>query len=113
DALLGIPATDWSAEHLALAARSNARSEESAAERSRERARGTTPSLPLSAYAGVYADSLYGQVEVELYGGGLVLRYSPDYVADLEHWHHDTFRAVWRKAGYGRSFVHFPLDTRG
>lgn len=113
DALLGIPATDWSAEHLALAARSNARSEESAAERNRSRARNTRPSLPLADYAGTYADSLYGEVEVALEDGSLVLRYSPDYVADLEHWHHDTFRAAWRRAGFGHSFVTFPLDTRG
>jgi hypothetical protein len=113
DALLGIPETDWSAEHLALAARSNARSEEAEAERNRSRARGTRPSLPLADYAGTYADSLYGEVDVALEDGGLVLRYSTDYVADLEHWHHDTFRAAWRRAGFGHSFVTFPLDTRG
>jgi hypothetical protein len=46
-------------------------------------------------------------------GGGLVLRYSSEYVADLEHWHQDQFRANWRRPGAGRTFVRFHLDTRG
>jgi hypothetical protein len=41
-----------------------------------------------------------------------VLHYAPDYVADLEHWHHDTFRAVWRRPGFGTAFVTFALDAR-
>lgn len=113
DALLGVPETDWSAEHLALSARSAARSAERAAELEAARIPGTRPSLPLEAYAGTYADSLYGEVRVALEGEGLVLRYSTDYVADLEHWHQDVFRAAWRRAGFGHSFVTFQLDERG
>ncbi len=43
----------------------------------------------------VDADNLFGDVRVDLENGRLVLHYSPDYVADLEYWHYDTFRA-WR-----------------
>src|SRR5690606_15191295 len=113
DALLGVPETDWSAEYLALYERSRERGERRAAELEAERAEGTGPSLAASDYAGLYADSLYGEVRVEAGPYGLVLRYSPDYVADLEHWHHDTFRAVWRRDGFGRAFVTFTLDPRG
>jgi CubicO group peptidase (beta-lactamase class C family) len=113
DALLGLPATDWSAEYLALDERSAARSAESAAATKASRAERTRPSLPLEAYAGTYADSLYGEVSVEVEGGRLVLRYSPDYVADLEHWHHDTFRGTWRSRGFGSTFITFGLDARG
>lgn len=113
DALLGLPARDWSAEYLALARRSRERGEERAAELEASRVEGTRPSLPLEAYAGTYSDSLYGDVRIEREGSGLVLRYAePHYVADLEHWHHDTFRAVWRRPGFGRSFVTFTLDAR-
>jgi hypothetical protein len=42
-----------------------------------------------------------------------VLRYSPDYVADLEHWHHNTFRAHWRSTGFGHALVNFGLDSAG
>jgi hypothetical protein len=55
---------------------------------------------------------VYGDIVLEVEDGGLVLRYAPDYVADLERWHHDTFRAVWRRTGFGRAFVTFTLDSR-
>jgi hypothetical protein len=43
----------------------------------------------------------------------LVLRYAPEYVADLEHWHFDTFRGRWRSTGFGSALVTFGLDARG
>jgi hypothetical protein len=113
DLLLGLPETDWSGEYLALAERSAARSAEGAARTKASRADKTRPSVRLEEYAGTYADSLYGEVTVAVEGGRLVLRYSPDYVADLEHWHHDTFQGRWRSRGFGESFVTFGLDARG
>jgi hypothetical protein len=111
DALLGLPLTDWSAEYLALAERSAARTAEGSTKAAR--AEGTRPSVALAEYAGTYVDSLYGEVTVDLEDGRLVLRYSPDYVADLEHWHHDIFRGAWRSTGFGQTYVNFGLDTRG
>lgn len=113
DLLLGLPLRDWSGDYLALQARSDARSDERAREREAERVQGTRPSLPLEEYAGTYSDPLYGDVEVTLEDGGLVLRYAPEYVADLRHWHHDTFRGDWRSTGFGETFVTFQLDARG
>jgi hypothetical protein len=74
---------------------------------------GTSPSLPLDGYAGTWVSDLWGEITVTHEGDHLVLRYAPDFVADLEHWHHDIFRAVWRTPGDGRSFVTFTLDQRG
>ncbi|HLV26930.1 MAG TPA: DUF3471 domain-containing protein, partial [Gemmatimonadales bacterium] len=68
--------------------------------------------LQLQGYEGTYESELYGPAHISIEGGRLVLTYSPQYVADLEHWHHDTFRAVWRRPGAGRSFVTFTLDSR-
>lgn len=113
DAFLGIPATDWSEEYLALAERSAAAADRRAEELAASRVAGTSPSLPPDGYAGTFADSLFGEVQVALEDGELVLHYSPDYVADLEHWHYDTFRAAWRSAGFGRTFVTFSLDAGG
>ena len=70
------------------------------------------PSLPLSGYAGVYAHDVFGELHIEEEDGTLVLRYSPDYVADLEHWHDDVFRADWRRPGAGRPFLTFTIDER-
>jgi len=110
--LLGMPPVDWSAEMLAQTRRDNERSARSAQELDSARIEGTTPSVAPDAFAGTYLNDLYGEVQVTVEGGKLVLAYSPEYVGDLEHWHHDTFRAVWRPVGQGRSFVRFSLDER-
>ncbi len=112
DALLGAPATDWSARYLELAKRNRARSAERAQLLEASRLEGTSPSVPLHEYAGTYESDLWGELEVTQEGDHLVIHYSPDFVADLEHWHHDIFRGTWRRAGDGRSFVTFALDER-
>jgi CubicO group peptidase (beta-lactamase class C family) len=112
DALLDLPPRDWSAEYMELARRSEESSERQSREVEASRILNTRASLPVDAYAGTYSSSVYGDVQLTLEDGRLVLSYSPDYVADVEHWHHDTFRAVWRRAGYGRPFVTFSLDSR-
>ena len=110
DTLLGLPETDWSELYLERARRSSGGSStDTKAAGAEERG----PSLPLEAYVGTYADSLYGEVTVDLEDGRLVLRYSPDYVADLEHWQFDNFRGHWRSTGFGWTNVTFGLDARG
>jgi CubicO group peptidase (beta-lactamase class C family) len=113
DALLGLPARDWSAEYLELAARSEASSLRQAAEVDSARTAGTQPSLGQSGYAGTYQHPVFGDVAVGEESGRLVLRYAPEYVAELEHWHFDTFRGRWRSTGFGTAFVTFGLDARG
>lgn len=74
---------------------------------------GTAPSLSPDAYAGVYEDRMYGEAHVTLEGGGLVLRRHTQWVADLEHWHYDTFLATWRDRYLGESLVTFRLGSGG
>jgi CubicO group peptidase (beta-lactamase class C family) len=112
DAYLGMPPRDWSAEYLELARRGEERSATSVAELDQARLEGTTPTLPLAGYAGTYESDLYGELRIEVEGDGLVLHYSPEYVADLEHWHDDVFRARWRRPGAGRAFTTFTIDAR-
>jgi CubicO group peptidase (beta-lactamase class C family) len=107
DALLGIEPTDWSSEYLAIARRGGGSNAEDT------RVRGTTPSLPVDGYAGRYTSDVYGDLSLDVEGGALVLHYAPDYIADLEHWHHDTFRARWRRVGSGTAFITFSLDHQG
>jgi CubicO group peptidase (beta-lactamase class C family) len=113
DALLGLPTRDWSAEYMELARRSDESSERQIRQIEASRIPNARPSLAIEAYAGTYNGGVYGDMTLTLDDGRLVLSYSPDYVADVEHWHHDTFRAVWRRAGYGSPFVTFSLDSRG
>lgn len=112
DAYLGIEDSDW---HADLFARHQARKAQVQAERDAihaARERGTRPSAPLAAFAGAYEDALYADARVSLDGDRLVLTLwdDPLQVADLEHWHHDTFRAVWRNRAMREEFVWF---TRG
>ena len=107
DALLGVPPTDWSAEYLALSRRGQ---NTTPAAPGQGRIANTTPSLATADYAGRYTNELYGDIELVHENGRLVLRYAPDYIADMEHWHHDTFRARWRRIGYGTAMLTFTLD---
>jgi hypothetical protein len=113
DALMGLPARDWSGEYLASARRGDERSAAQARALEASRMPNTQPSLPLEQYAGRYSSDVFGDVTVAVENGKLMLRYSDDYTADLEHWHHDVFSAKWRRAGSGRSFANFALDSRG
>jgi CubicO group peptidase (beta-lactamase class C family) len=78
---------------------------------------GTAPSRPLAAYAGTYADSLYGALHVRVERGALVLQVGDDgEVADLTHWHLDTFLAAWRRPfqrAYFSARANFRLDADG
>jgi CubicO group peptidase (beta-lactamase class C family) len=112
DAALDLPFRDW---HTPILEGYRARYD--AVQRQREeihaaRQQGTAPSVPLAAFAGRYHDDLYAEAEVLLEDGRLVLRLwdDPSQMADLEHWHHDTFRAVWRNRAMREEFVWF---TRG
>ena len=112
DRYLGLDDRDWhGATHGAfLRQRSAALAIRDSIHGAREE--GTRPSVPLQAFAGEYYDPLYADARVTLEGGALVLTFwdDPDMVADLEHWHHDTFRAVWRNRSIREEFVRF---TRG
>jgi CubicO group peptidase (beta-lactamase class C family) len=107
------PPKDWSAVLLA----STQAAQERAAEERRKvvaaRVQGTAPSLALDRYAGVYADSLYGEIRIEKQGSGLVATFGAFYTGDLAHWHFDTFEVAWRDPVLGRATVTFALDARG
>lgn len=113
DAYLGAREPDWEAVYLADAAESEERAEERRQEVEDAHVEGTSPSLALEDYVGTYTDRLYGDAVVRMEDGHLVLEVGPSYVGDLEHWHYDTFRAVWRDRYLGRAFVTFQLDERG
>jgi hypothetical protein len=58
-------------------------------------------------------DSLYGEMTVVEEGAHLVLRFGDWATADLQHWHYDTFRAVWRDREFGTDFATFVTDVDG
>jgi len=115
DQCLGLPPRDWAAENWKrLVERENDQIQEFRKLES-QRHLGTQPSLALAEFAGHYLNDLYGTVEVVNHNNQLQLKLtaSPTYVADLVHWHHDTFRAIWRDPVAETSFITFSLNARG
>lgn len=113
DAYLGAPERDWSRELLEAAEKARRRAEERERKVREGRIPGTSPSLPLERYEGVYVDSLYGEMRVERGNGGLLLRFASAFRAELMHWHGDTFQARWRLPGAPESFVTFRVSPAG
>lgn len=107
------PPRDWNAELRELYADIRVTAEERRARVEAERIEGTTPSLTLDRYVGVYSDSLYGEVRVSMGDSGLRLYYGPGLQGPLSHWNYDTFRVQWDAAWRGRAFVSFVLTRAG
>ena len=118
DVFLGGPKRDWSREYLArtAAAKQAAAKEDEA--RIAARVPNTKPSLDLSGYAGTYNAKVYGDASVTVENGRLVMRFSRSagMVADLEHFHYDTFRLKWRPSvsyNFRPGFLTFTIDGQG
>ncbi len=118
DTFVNAPKRDWSAEYLQRSKTSKANAEKERAKIEASRVKNTKPSLNLSGYAGTYSGALYGDVEIKEENGKLVMRMipSPNFVADLEHWHYDTFQIKWRPSvayNFPKGFVTFTIDKTG
>jgi hypothetical protein len=113
DLFLGAPSRDWSRISLIEKASFDSIDAKDRREAEAKRVKGTRPSLSLDGYTGVYADSLYGTAQVRVENGHLVLDLAPKMVGDMEHWHYDTFKVVWRDHRDGTNLVTFALDMDG
>jgi CubicO group peptidase (beta-lactamase class C family) len=106
-------ARDWNAEMRRVTDSLLVRAREAQKKREAERVANTKPSLPLAQYAGVYADSMYGEIRVRADSGKFRIDRGPAFQGELEHWHFDTFRARWASRSLGTSFVTFRLNAQG
>lgn len=79
------------------------------------RVKNTKTSLNLDAYIGTYESKAYGKIEVKRIGNELKIQFwnSDDLEAKLEHWHFDTFRAVWKNRAQREEFMQFHLGKNG
>lgn len=107
------PRRDWSAELQRLYAKLGREAERRAAEAEAKRILGTSPTLSLDRYTGVYEDRLYGKIEMIGDANGLRLRYGPGLRGALHHWNYDVFRVHWDAAWRGKALVQFALGTGG
>jgi CubicO group peptidase (beta-lactamase class C family) len=111
-----IPPFDWVGAFVKMGARRD--SAVAAAERRAAATRDSLshPSRPLAVYAGAYTDPWYGDVDISLEGGHLVLRFSktPSLVGELIHWQYDTFVARWNDRELrADAYVTFALNPDG
>lgn len=99
DAYLGGPDRDWSGEALVREREGKERAKATREKEAKSKVADTKPSFPLTSYAGTYGGPFYGNAEVKEENGKLVLRLlpNPEFVADLAHWHFDTFEIQWRQ----------------
>ena len=118
DVFVGAPKRDWSAEALEQTKRNKTAASEEDKKVDAARVANTKPTLALKDYVGSYSDDLYGAVNIAEESGRLVMRFShsPNFVADIEHWHYDTFQIKWRPSvsyNFPRGFVTFTIDKNG
>ena len=113
DLQLERPMKDWSARMRASYDSTLTRT--LAAQKANEAAHvlGTEPTLPLSAYAGTYADSGYGTVKITEDNGTLSFAFGSTWKAPLTHWHYDTFRLKLDTPVLPAAPVQFRLDPSG
>ena len=117
DDLLGAPRprTDWVAAYAEADRLDRARADSTVRAGQAVRDSVSRPSLSLERYAGHYHDDLYGDADLTLEGGKLVLRFSrsPAFIGDLEHWQYNTFIARWRTRHLEDAYVTFALTPDG
>lgn len=114
DRLLGLPVKDYSPGYRAAEAAYAARL--AAGRRTPVRLTGTTPSLPLAAYAGTYRNPLLGTATVTLdANGGLVAGYDAHLTAKgpLEHVQLDAFMMRTNDLIFGKIPVTFRIAPDG
>jgi CubicO group peptidase (beta-lactamase class C family) len=93
DRLLGLDQIDWVARQRTVLAYADKRQKEREREREAERVAGTSPSHPLSDYAGTFEHPGYGVVRIAHENGGLAFMLD-EFTVPLEHFHYDVFRRV-------------------
>ena len=118
DVFVNAPKRDWNAEAVKQVAAGKTSADEEMKKVDAARIPNTQASLALADYAGTYTSQMYGDVTIAEENGKLVMRMlpAPNFVADLEHWHLDTFQIHWRPSvnyNFPRGFVTFTIDKNG
>ncbi len=97
DIFLGGDQKDWNSIMLQLSEKRKQEQKRADSAREEARVKNTKPSLPLENYTGTYGGKLYGDAEVLLKDGRLVVQFVPaeKFRGKLSHWHYDTFEIVF------------------
>lgn len=105
---------DWNAEFKTLYASLKAEYQKHIDTFVKERVAGTKTTLPLQAFEGEYTSELYGHVKVSAAGNDLRFDINNGYqLAELPHWHYDTFYGSTRDSGRYTMFATFTIGADG
>jgi len=109
---------DWSAEYMGFRKRGEIQAAKAKKKVEAARKLNTKPTLALKDYVGTYSGKMYGEATIREENGKLVLRLkpAPNFVADLTHWHYDTFQIKWRPSvayNFPQGFVVFHINKAG
>ena len=113
DKALGLQEKDWSTERLNGFRAYQDRLESAEQDKEAERDAESHPSLAPAEYAGTYSHDFYGDAMVCVRSGDLVFDFTPSFNAKLDHWHYDTYKAVWPDRMMGEDLVTFVLGADG
>lgn len=116
DAFFNAPPTDWTNIYSTLLKQRGSGVADGLQKLFAGRNAASTPSLPLEKYAGTYRDVWYGDVNIKLENGKLIMSFShtPSLTGELEHFQYNTFVARWRERTLDAdAFVTFSLTPEG
>jgi hypothetical protein len=118
DVFVNAPKRDWNDEEKTQEAKSKIEEAKEAKKIDDARVPNTKTSLDLKNYTGTYTSQMYGDVTISEEDDKLVMRLvpAPNFVADLEYWHLDTFQIHWRPSvhyNFPRGFVTFTINKDG
>jgi CubicO group peptidase (beta-lactamase class C family) len=109
DRALGAPTRDWSAEAYARYLQQRKRADSVQTVQLAGHVTGAQSAVPLSAFAGIYADSLYGEMTVTYKDGRLELARG-DIRGPLAYWNANNFRWILPlTAPTGPTFIKFEI----
>jgi len=105
---------DWNGELKVLYASRTKAYEDEVQSFEKKRAANTKPTFSLNTYSGKYSSDLFGNVDVRAENGKLIFDINDKFiVAELPHWHYDTFYGPIGEAGQYTLVATFGLDAEG
>jgi CubicO group peptidase (beta-lactamase class C family) len=107
---------DWIGEYYSIRQLSEANELNSNKQRIESRIQGTKPSLNPEGYTGIFRDKSYGDAEITFKEGKLNLVFLPAkdvFSGELEHWHYDTFKVVFKDEYLTFGLVTFNFNSKG
>ncbi len=116
DDYFGEPTKDWSAFYMSFFERNKKAEIESEKNDELRRNKNSKPSLDFKEYTGTYGGDLYGNAEVILENGKLVVKFipTPVFVGDLTHFEYDIFKIKLRNSPtLPAGKVNFIMDENG